>query len=41
MWDRHVSKQIMASPYSGGGGGRDGGGYGLPGMVLIEVDTKN
>ena len=25
----------------GGGGGRDGGGYGLPGMVLIEVDTRN
>ena len=23
--------------YGGGGGGPDGGGYGLPGMVLIEV----
>ena len=25
----------------GGGDGVGGNGYGLPGMVLIEVDTKN
>ena len=36
------SDDTYGKGYGGGGGvGGSGNGYGLPGMVLIEIDTKN